>query len=216
MKYSIAIAALVVSIAGVYMLSHRQGKTETREKVVAVEQSDAPEFLEQTERINRALALLAGEQAELRRRLDALGEDLATDAPMLADPTNLDSEHHENAVASPPLSVDEQAELAAVSLDNHVRSEPVDVQWARQAETSITQGASSVEGLSVRQVECRTSLCKLDIEFTNVDAREVGTRELAHAVPWETIAYYHASVADPTHMVMYVAREGMSLPTPEG
>lgn len=206
-------AAIVV---GLYSLTrhHDAPSAAKRSPNATSEHPQTQTATEHAEQVARALARLAAEQDDLRRRLEALGQ---ASAPATTAPApSLTTDNLDPSIAPAPLSIEDQVELAVVTLDESVRTEPVDASWAKPAEASIAKGAGTVDGLSLERVECRSSLCRIEVTFANLEARDTGTRGLAHAVPWETVAFYRAAPDDPKRMVMYVAREGMTLPTPEG
>lgn len=220
MKKVLGAAILAGVMGGVYVLSAVQNERSKESSTPTRTAPPAAKPLghnDQAEQIARALAQLASDQRDLRLRLDALDQVPPTvaegDAP---GASSLAVDNPQPADTSAELSADERFEFAAFTLDNHVLSEPLDPSWAKQAESSITDATRTLAGLSVERIACKSSLCKIEVGFTSLETREAGTRALAHAVPWETVAFYHATPEDPTHMVMYVAREGMTLPTPEG
>ena len=108
----------------------------------------------------------------------------------------------------------ERIDELAATCEARLRSEPSDVRWARHAEASVASGiaAGGFEGVTVHEVECRTSLCRLTIDFDDEQIRDGTFSDVLSHIPWDGIRFFRASDGDPRRIVVYAAREGRQLP----
>ncbi|MGH8569757.1 MAG: hypothetical protein ACREXU_17580 [Gammaproteobacteria bacterium] len=86
------------------------------------------------------------------------------------EPQGVDSEAQEG------VAVEETAELLATRLDAieaTLRREPIDAPWAAQATDAIDQamGDNTLEGSVLHDLECRSTLCRVEVAHQNAIAR---------------------------------------------
>lgn len=141
---------------------------------------------------------------------------------------------HGNAEATAPnyepQAVDSAAEEAAAmeettrlqekrieSIGTALRTEPLDAAWATQAMDAIRQAMSSatMSGTSIHDVECRSSLCRVEVAHENPAARARFIRRFAMLVgpmlPTMTAQPIEAGDGAFASLI-YLAREGHDLP----
>ena len=136
-------------------------------------------------------------------RIEVPARPLATDAP--AAPASR---------PAPPPSVADPRAAQGHLLHEQLRGEGRDPAWAAAAEAQVRErlAARPVAGARDVTVECGASLCRLDATFDSVDARDHGLSAVPGLVPWDCEGFFQAADDDARHMVVYVMREGRTLP----
>ena len=121
----------------------------------------------------------------------------------------MDDEALPEPVEGPASSSNERAvyDIAA-----HFDAEETDDRWSSSAEIAIeTAFAEDSESrATVRRAECRSTVCRIDVEFPSPGDQLRGAPILPMLVPWA--GHSHLSM-DPERgtVVLHVAREGHSL-----
>jgi len=110
--------------------------------------------------------------------------------------------------ASPAPSPEEQRAAYATRLAAALAAEPFDAGWARAAEAQVRAqiAARPADGVSVASIECRTTLCRLQLEAESTDARDEGLRAVPRWVPWDFDGFYQPTDGDPRRVTLYVTR----------
>lgn len=151
-------------------------------------------------------------------RLSAQVRDLSTSREHIED--ELD------ALAAPDAPADDErtdAEAEAsiqrtmAFYDDQLAGQAADPSWAPQAEAALEARVLGWQspGLSGLSVECRASLCRVEMVY---DPGQVDPNALADALgavaPWPSNAFYHVDLDTDHVATAWLTRSGVSLPGP--
>ena len=102
--------------------------------------------------------------------------------------------------------------LQQTMLDERLRSEAVDAEWAEQTVSAIAEGFRHEELSSIRLIDsrCGSSLCQVELSIDEDMPIEEGMQRLSVHRPWEGQTFFSIS-ADGVASI-YFAREGHELP----
>jgi hypothetical protein len=125
--------------------------------------------------------------------------------------------------AGEDVAVEETAKLQETRLEaieTSLRRESIDATWAAQAAHAIDQamGDKTLEGSVLHDLECRSTLCR--IEVTNKDPQARSAFELrffmavAQLLPRATLRTVENQDGS-SSTVLYLARDGHDFPQPE-
>ena len=94
-------------------------------------------------------------------------------------------------------------------LDNTFVSEPPDLDWSEQAESTI-EDLLMVTNVDTTVVEtrCKTTLCRIKLNLEDVSAEDAATA--LSRLPWSGESYIHFSRQG--EAVFYVVRDGFNIP----
>jgi hypothetical protein len=153
--------------------------------------------------VERRLAELDQRQAELAGEVDLLASDVVPTEP--AAPRSL-----EDLLAR--SEAERQANIGR--LHRAWADQPTDPAWASEASAAVSASLAGVveQGKGSLDIECRSSMCRLRVEFVHLDARSEVMSGLPTTLPWTSEGFYHAEDGHPERVEVFVAREGMSLP----
>lgn len=128
--------------------------------------------------------------------------------------------------AAPRLDRTTQAQIKL--LDGLMREERKDGEWAAAAEDGLKRAflldaatkrewreALRLEkepAVGLRSVDCRTTVCRLEIGFDSARERETLLRMVVHAMPWSGESFGYVGDAESTTVVVYLAKAGEKLP----
>ena len=112
--------------------------------------------------------------------------------------------------------LDWQLEAQEALLENTLNADGVDMEWARKAESRLYDAIRhpDVKGVTKTQIACRSMMCRIDLTFDGSDESRHGATIALHRLPWSAPAFYQIS-PDGNSTRIYLAREGMGLPTNE-
>ena len=115
--------------------------------------------------LRQELVEIRNQQAEFQQALDSL---------MVADLPD------EDAYEVPELSQIEDASVAdaeMTSFEDDFELEYVDPDWGASAESEIRSALAErpSEGITVSNMECRSTLCRIEVEYDDVEAKMEGT-----------------------------------------
>ncbi len=107
---------------------------------------------------------------------------------------------------------EEQMRAQTELLDETWRGEAVDPEWSPQAAMDLSQALQreELDGLSA-EVDCRASLCRIDMSFADAEGIEGLSRLASRNFPWPGMAFFHLRPDDQAG-VYYLARENFELP----
>lgn len=179
------------------------------------EPAELDRFIRKADANDRALRALKKDLIQLRLMLNQLQQrELQETAP---------AQGEGEADALPVEALEEPAEDRTY-IDfyaNQLQAESVDYAWQGQAQAAIEQrieegiAARALEGATLVSTECRTTVCKIELQFEDEAVRDRGYGSIPLFLPWDGQAYFHQSETDPNSVILYVAREGEELPMPE-
>jgi len=159
----------------------------------------------------RSAPLLAAELSDVQSQIDALADNQEALQDQLDDAA-------ETTQAPPPVDPaaanERQAQEQIATLSERFSAEAVDPSWASDAERALQVALDddALPGLSVRSATCHASMCLLDLEFSDVDARVDGMPDIPFYLPWNAEAFFSIDPEAEASATIYVAREGETLP----
>ena len=201
---------------------------ETQVKVTAEESSGVESELQrlaaERQEFARTAAELKREVEALRSQVKQVGDQQAaqgTDAVQAGQQGAVLSpaaEHEAETVAMSPEEERQQIEeqsLAQVDLiEAAVLTEEVDEEWGPQAQQTLGDLFENEEmtGMYLLGADCRTSMCRMEVAFDETVSPEKGLGTLADNAPWQGEGFVRIGLGDDPSVVVYLAREGQSLP----
>lgn len=208
MKGALLATALVALPAALWWLGPAARDGETPPRAPATRPEAAAVSTADVEHLRRELA-------SVRREVSRLDESQHADAPAAEETAPPDhATTHEAApeVASPvePAALREQ-------WDTVVASQPRDRDWAAGAEESLRAAFAegAFRGSSAERVDCRTTLCRLELTHADAEAAEAFP-QLAMASPafaWGGSVHRVTGDDGVERSVLYAVREGFTLPS---
>lgn len=196
-------------------LSSRREKTSSSSTI-----EDIESLRSEIERLKGGMTGLKKSSAEMNHKILQHDRTLNTamaGADFGASPSMASAEEE----ALPALTAEEEMELADAEvrsqlelMEETVLTEETDAEWSKEAELALDQVYSKEEMEQVERVdvECRTTLCRIELFFDESAIPEEAFRNLAHLTPWEGEGFMRMDDGDKAQAVVYLAREGHSLP----
>lgn len=127
----------------------------------------------------------------------------------------------------PPVESDEvQEEERVARIESELSKEPVDQAWSETAveeiSTTVTQAMEALvpedqRGLLAFDADCRSTLCRVELSYHDADTLQSLARDVPHRLGWQTTGTARiVSLPDgSSSMVVYLSRDGHTLPKPE-
>jgi hypothetical protein len=199
----------------------------------------APRFTsEDVEALKTEVKRLQAGQEAWERRSAAMSRELSalrTQLPRVGqDPAPIGRERHQRAKAgpagdyaaeAPPLTPDEasaedeharaeaQTQAQIEAFEGTLVEEDADPGWANAAQRALQEvfHREAMAGLRLVQVDCRTSLCRLELALDWASSPGESLEQLIHFAPWEGAGFAQIDEASGT-AVVYLSREGYALP----
>jgi hypothetical protein len=124
---------------------------------------------------------------------------------------------NEDTDEGPPPGEAEREAYARAVFD----SEPVDINWARATQSDLTTrlGAINAPGAAVREVSCKSSLCRVSLRYEEAAKGEAWLRTMIRANVFKgngMATRGEADAAGGQDVAVYFAREGAPLPDVSG
>jgi hypothetical protein len=207
---SLAVAGAVVAFA----IQRMTAKDDTTGKDVAELQRLVAE-LRSTQAAAPApggdLRLLDRKVAELERRQRELPQAALVQPPSPTEPAERPLDPAD--VAQEQLFRNEQlVEELRTKLDARVAMEPVDVSWRNQTLAELKKTFTPITGSTVRNAECRSQLCRIEVEHQTANSQRGLAREISGQAPFDQeVVYRYDLNSKPPKTTLYVARAGTSL-----
>ena len=164
------------------------------------------------------LMVLRSQLDRIDQRQQAMIRNLAESASSV---TPTESENSEGPVwddkAEIPILTPEeelaQARRQLEILDSAMLAETIDSQWANGAQLAVAEvfQDGEIPGVQLTNIECRTTLCRLELFLDGSMSPEASFRNLVHIAPWPGQSLVN-TVEEGGVAEVYLAREGYSLP----
>lgn len=108
----------------------------------------------------------------------------------------------------------EQDEANVKALDNAIKSESVDLEWARAMESRVTTFFQSGEqiGSAVRRIDCKSTLCRVDVSFDSNETRHRFGIHVGAMIPPRSTAFVYIENEEDRDISVYFARADHPLP----
>ena len=125
-------------------------------------------------------------------------------------------EDREVAARPEPPEAIRQSIAAARHFARHLADEADDPAWAHDAETMLRDklGDGTFPGLTLVGLDCRSTLCRIDVEATDPTIVAQMFERLPLELSWPGDAMIGPDPDQRTTTVMYLSRQGMPLPMP--
>jgi hypothetical protein len=123
--------------------------------------------------------------------------------------------------SAPDLSPEEEIEMADAQMQTHVELieetifiEETDPEWSYEAELALDEAYRNedMERVELANIECRSTLCRIELLFDETSSPEEVFRNFPHITPWEGEGFIKINDGENAQAVVYLAREGYSLP----
>ena len=207
---SLPVVALWIALVGLVLRPDPEPNNPTldarlRERIDALERRVAG----LREQGDHESARLAARLEELAGAVDGVGPQaslLPLDSNLSYPSTAPPSEQQ-----AQPGDEEARARAELEALEAVALQEPVDETWSREAEDRIAQHYTSlpIEGLYVRSALCKSTLCRVEMEFGSMAASDDVFRMIMHEAPWAGDG--SARVSDDGDVLIFIAREGFAL-----
>lgn len=148
--------------------------------------------------------------ASLAREINRLQDDLAAQKRAAEErPATQLAASAEAETASPPPSDDELHRRRVAAFSEALEMELRDGRAAAQYESEVVQAVRDVGGLRVESIDCRTSICRIELQNLGDDARERLTQLMFKALRYGT---YDFMSPDRRRTTSFVGMPGHPLP----
>lgn len=158
------------------------------------------------------LNALNREVGSLRDKLNALllnNETFSPESAAVANTEHLSEEEQEQQARA-------QIEQQLAMYDRVAKQEGIDQNWASDAQAKVHQSFQNLaeDGIGVSEVKCHSSLCKARFFFDTADA-DSAIQNLQGVSPWQGETFIWIADTERGEGVIYLARDGDSLPDPD-
>lgn len=115
----------------------------------------------------------------------------------------------------PELDDRHYAQQVAQGLDEHLITEPVDAQWSASMQTRFDElfAAEALAGSHVGAVDCRTTLCRLDVSFDDPSRRVALVNQVSDLLEPNAQGFAHIEDDGDLEIQIYLSRQGTGLPS---
>ena len=105
-------------------------------------------------------------------------------------------------------------EAHAAALSDALMAEQVDHAWRAEIDQQVGNALAgpSFAGAELRVTECGTTLCRVDLAYDSLDARQRAEEAIPLQRPFATQGLIHAESPDSLEVSVYFARKGHGLP----
>lgn len=211
-------AVLTCLVVSVWFYTTRSDGQENAESVTQIQNAHA----EDNRGDDARLAALERRMSQLQNNVQGsahqsqpASEEPAAEESEPLDPAEMTEAEREVYQAR---RVQERA-IYRSQVNDVIDTESIDVEWAPEAEDTLQSsvGASQLEGLQVHELECRSTLCRVELGFpTSVDANEViGELSVAPGFDMQGMADLEFEYDGTPRLYIFLAREGADFPNKE-
>jgi hypothetical protein len=202
-----------VSLVAIGLVIQARSQSEARERATKAELAS----------LRGQMASLRGDQQQVRlvdvvTRLAAAQAAASSEQRGASD--NAATPAHEASGDSGPMPTreelvrrsSEQIQQRAQQLDRVLAADGVDRGWSAQTVDSMYRVFSGVTGGRLRNAQCGSRLCRVEVEHTSRDEQRALAEQLLHQDPFtHGVLFNYDKLSTPLKTTMYVAREGQAL-----
>ena len=219
----ICIGAALYGMRGHNNASKLYSKTESNQ----LENSSKYGTTEGIDELSAQVKRLKREITELKTSSDKMNlkvrkqEQKLNDVNASADLGASNTQPSEEKEAHPELTPEEEIELAEAQLQSQIElmektifTEETDPEWSSEAELALDEAYRSgeMEMVEIVDIDCRTTLCRVELSFDGSGSSEEDFFELVGLIPWGGQRFMRVDTGENAEAVVYLAREGHSLP----
>lgn len=205
-------AVLSVGAAGYWAFRPVKDRAGAARPVCAANEGESSEALQTMRRD------LDGLEAEIARLRSQSASPATKPTPVAREASSDEPDNDASRREAPPPRRD-PAEVFQ-KLDDHIAREAKDSAWGTATETVITSafGTEALAGSSLLFVECRSTVCRVEVAHQDARARARFLEDVRNVPPFDRSAGAVRPDGDPTsnRTVLYMAREGQRLPPIDG
>lgn len=156
------------------------------------------------------LKLLGRRLARIEDKQTALDLKLHSESPF--DDREAFSEEVSSAPDVTAEHLERSVEVEVAFLDQVVRSELTDPEWAAGAEQALHDALSNLNAVGLHPIgtTCRAKLCRIELLAEGEALPHEGMRDLLDSLPWNAATFFH--MTNDSDALLFVAREGYELP----
>lgn len=154
--------------------------------------------------VRQRQAVLAHEVDDLRRQLAQIHESGAPSpqvtTPVVADEPEIDGNEHAREVAD--------------GFEQSLGEQPVDVEWAEGMQARFDQffATEQVAGSHVGAVDCRSTLCRIEVSFDDQGGRDALIGEVSGLLEPNAQGFAHIEDDEDLEIQVYLSRQDTMLP----
>jgi hypothetical protein len=201
-------SAVVVAGLLVWQLLHRDDASSARAGAGA----SSPAISE------REVLALRAEVASLRNQVRAMHGQPADVPATRAEPASA-ADVPDEAEPAPHPYADVPPELLDQAIEDDlqafVQSEAIDETWRAATAALVTAAVRETRGAELVSVDCRSTLCRVELAHAEGSERESAVHELTMKLPFNTQGFVYVPISNPGKSVIYFARSGHHLPDPQ-
>lgn len=117
--------------------------------------------------------------------------------------------------AGPPAGEAAATEAVVATMTSQLDHERADPAWSPEAERVITASIDVASGTHITALDCRATLCRLEVQHDSELARDRYTTAVLPSLPLSSEMFFrHTEDARGTRTVTYISRPGHALPRP--
>lgn len=221
MKYSamnVTIGVALLSALGTWLLVSPEG-TGRQAAPTAASRIEPGQISEKAlTSLRSELATLKREYGQLTRSLRAVEETLSRSLPAITQPgapPDMEEGVGTDTENNMQRSAEEKTTEALYTLDLQLGKEPDDTTWSPGAEAEIATfvHSESMEGSRVLSADCRSTLCRVEVEHEDAGAQDWLVAHIPMEPPFDGEILVHQINNDslPPRTLVYLARPGHSL-----
>lgn len=177
-----------------------------------------PSVKQAISRLNGEMEILQSQVKRIERQVKALGGNLASLSIQQNEGGNIEFDENSENVLSDEIQREQTAiEERVSSLEQTLQQERVDPQWSQIAADKIYQvfEDKALAGISLLNVDCRTNLCRVQVETDNHQAeialQSVFAMKVSDILPRMTTQPTQAGDGS-VNTLIFLAREGYRFP----
>jgi hypothetical protein len=129
-------------------------------------------------------------------------------------PKDKDSPVEKRDDTPPPVDPRVAADRLAEGYDAALAAESVDRVWDAAMQTRLEEFFESdmAAGSSLQRVDCRSTMCRVEVTSQSTKARDAFTQTMSHMSPPNSQGFAHIETDESLDFVIYLSRENQPLP----
>ncbi len=172
-------------------------------------------------RLTQQIKILAANQQQIHSRLNGVMDELAALQKNAPEQTTSQQTRSSDAghIHRTEQERVQRREARVMDLDTSLNSESIDETWQASAQMKINEviDGTQLAGTDLVDLDCRDTLCKLEVSHHDETALEEFEENFAHQLAWNTSRFSttEQGADGRVYHTIYLSREGHALPSPE-